>query len=313
MRARTVRICLSLLAVAALVAGAVGASAAFTARDLEARKGRLRALVAEEREALPDRVRALALAMDEVALAAAAEPWPGDLAAPGLETAAGREALFARSMVYARAAVPEIARLDAIAGAVRRSEKDPLTLCLVRPPEGPTPEDLRAAATRYWIGGALFEDATHAVFPLYAVHDGLRPLGRAFAAELDEATDALWVRRLEEEYAYRKPAALSLARLAADSDLLVVVADELPPGVSAPELGKSITATRRPPLLPRIEDAPHAVRAVVWSAERREIVLRVRTSADAARSRTREAAYPTASSAIQGCQVAMAMRGAPGP
>jgi len=276
--------------------------------DVARRKEALLEAIREERAALGERPRTVALSMDDVVLEATRVPWPGDRAASGLEDSAQREALFARSMLYVRAALPEISRMDAIGGAVRRSEKDSFTLCLVKPPASDAADQVHAAATRHWIGGALFEDATHQVFPLHAVHGGLRPVSLAFEREVVEADAPLHVRRLEEEYAMRSPSALALARVAADSDLLVVVVDELPEGFAEPETGKSLTATRRPAILPKIEDAPHAVRVVVWSAERREIVLRVRTRVDASEVISRLDVHPTAPSAIQGCQAAVAAR-----
>jgi hypothetical protein len=145
------------------------------------------------------------------------------------------------------------------------------------------------------------------VIPLSSVHKGLRPLSRAFAVELDEADDHLWLRRLEEEHAHRQPLLVTLARTAADAELLLVVADELPEGMAEPEVGKSLTATKRPALLPLIEDTPHHVRIVVWSAERREIVLRLRTRVDA---KTHPSARrPQAVAEMHGCQAAIAARG----
>lgn len=276
--------------------------------DLARRKEVLLATVRAERALLPERHRTLALAMDEVVLEATG-PWAGDFAAPGLESPEARGRLFSRSMLYVRAALPEVSRLDAIGAAVRRSEKDTVALCLVKPPASAAPEDVRAAATRYWIGGALFEDATHDVFPLYAVHKGLRPIGRAFEAEIVEADASIWVHRLEDEYAERSTSSLALARIAAESELLVVVVDELPEGFTPPDTGKSLTATRRPAILPQIEDQPHLVRAVVWSAERRSVVLRTRTRVDASKERTPAGGYPLAPSALHGCQVALALRG----
>lgn len=277
--------------------------------DLSRRRRALTAAIDRERRALPDRPRALVESMDDVILEAAKTPWPGDWAEPGLESPEARAALFARSMVYLRAAVPELERLDAIGAAARRSDKDTAVLCLVRPPSSRAPEDVRTAATRYWIGGGLFEDATHEVFALDVVHKGLRPLTRAFSAEIAEADGSLWLRRLEEEYDQRTPHALLMARIAADSDLFVVVGDELPAGFAPPELGKSLTQTRRPAVLPSIEDAPHAVRAVVWSAERRAIVLRVRAEVDARSVLAgTPPSHPVAASAIHGCQIALALR-----
>lgn len=301
----------SLAAVFIVVISAVfGGSCVLGRWDLARRKEALLANVRAERAVLPERHRTLALAMDDVILEATG-PWPGDFAAPGLDRPEARAKLFGCSLLYVRAALPEVARLDAIGAAVRRSEKDTVALCLVKPPSSASPEDLRAAATRYWIGGALFEDATHDVFPLYTVHKGLRPVGRAFEAEIAEADASLWVHRLEDEYAERSAASLALARIAAESEALVVVVDELPEGFAAPDTGKSLTATRRPAILPRIEDEPHPVRAVVWSAESRSIVLRVRTHVDASKVRPPPGTYPLAPSALHGCQIATALRGAP--
>jgi hypothetical protein len=299
----------ALLAVAGL--GTVGVVA--TRWDLARRKGDLAGAAARESAALGDRPRALVTAMDEVVLAAAEGTWPGDFVAGDLVDPAARSALFEGSIVYARAAVPELSRLDAIGAAVRRSEKDAFVLCLVEPPREATAAALRAAATRYWMGGALFEDATHDVFSLSQVHKGLRPLSDAFAAELAEADDHLFVRRLEEEYDQRTPNALSMARTAASADLLVVVADELPAGFAPPEVGKSLTATRRPAVLPQIEGAPHVVRVVVWSAERRGVVLRIRVPVDARGLGLSEAERIMIAPHVQGCQAAVALRGGPPP
>ncbi|MBX3227656.1 MAG: hypothetical protein KIT84_14975 [Labilithrix sp.] len=239
--------------------------------------------------------------MDDVMLEAARVEWPGDL------VPRERAALFGKTMLFVRAAVPEIARLDAIGAAVRRSEKDTVALCLVKPPATDAPDDVHAGATRYWLGGALFDDATHDVLPLRAVHSGLRPLSKAFAAELAEADDHLSVRRLEEEYELRKPLAIALARTAADAELLVVVADELPEGMPEPVVGKGLTATRRPAVLPGIEAKPHTVRVVVWSAAERAVVLRVRGRVDAkAHPSTRR---PEALVEMHGCQAALLARG----
>jgi hypothetical protein len=268
--------------------------------ELGRRKQDLRAAVAREHAALPERPRALVDAMDDVVLEAAAEPWPGDLGKPDAT-------LFGKTMLYLRAAVPEIARLDAIGASVRRSEKDTFALCAVKPPASEQPDDVHAAATRYWLGGALFEDATHDVLPLHAVHAGLRPLSHAFATELDEADDHLSIRRLEEEYDYRRPLTVALARTAADAELLVVVADELPPDMPAPEVGRGLTATRRPAILPSFEDKPHVVRVLVWSAAERKVVLRLRAPVDA---RTRPSSRrPEAVAEMHGCQAAIAARG----
>ena len=287
---------IAVVAFGGLVATAYGA----TRWELGRRKQELRAAVAAEHAALPERPRALVDAMDDVVLEAARTPWAGDLGAPDAT-------LFGKTMLYVRGAVPEMARLDAIGAAVRRSEKDTFALCAVKPPPSAAPDDVHRAATRFWLGGALFDEATHDVLPLHAVHAGLRPLSRAFAAELDEADDHLYVRRLEEEFDYRKPLAVVLARTAADAELLVVVADELPPGMPEPEVGASLTATRRPAILPSFEHVPHTVRVVVWSAAARKIVLRLRAPVDA---KTRPSTLrPEAVIEMHGCQAALAARG----
>lgn len=269
--------------------------------ELGRRKRDLAASIAKERATLSERPRVLVDAMDDVMLQAAADTWPGDLVPKD------RSALFGKTMLYVRAAVPEIARLDAIGGAVRRSEKDTVALCLVKPPASDAPDDVHVAATRYWLGGALFDDATHDVLPLHAVHSGLRPMSKAFAAELAEADDHLSVRRLEEEYEYRKPLAIALSRTAADAELLVVVADELPTGMAQPEVGKGLTATRRPAVLPVVEPTPHIVRIVVWSAAERAVVLRARGPVDA--KTHPPARRPEALVEMHGCQAALVARG----
>lgn len=157
------------------------------------------------------------------------------------------------------------------------------------------------------MGGGLFEDATHDVMPLDVVHKGLRPLSPAFAAELDEANDHLYVRRLEEEYQGRSASALLMARTAASSELLIAVVDELPAGMTEPEVGKSLTATRRPAVLPLVEDSPHAVRVVVWSAEKRAVVLRVRTFVDATHLALKQNLGMVAAH-VHACQAAEALR-----
>ncbi len=304
------KILLALLVALALGALAVGVSS----WDVASRKKALRGHVEDERAVLPAAPLAMVAAMDDVVLEAATPEWPGDHIAPELRETAARDALLARPWLYVRAAVPEISRLDAIAAATRRSDKDAFVLCLLRPPASGSFEDVRAAATKYWIGGALFEDATHHVLPLEAVHKGLWPLSRAFAAELESVDSHLWIRRMEEVYTLRTPTALALARTAASADHLVVVADELPEGMREPAVGKSLTATRRPAVLPRIEDAPHAVRVVIWSAAAKRVVLRVRTHVDA---RSLVPTQPAQSawdnpvmiaSHLQGCQAAMAVR-----
>lgn len=302
------------------VVGLLGAAALLTALaasvarwQLERRRRALAAAVDEERGVLGARARTLVLAMDDVILEAAATPWPGDLAAPELASPEARDALFRLHALFVRAALPEVARLDAIGAAVRRSEKDAFALCLVRPPDGPSPEDLRAAATRFWLGGALFEDATHHVLPLSAVHRGLRPLSRAFAEELAHADGHLDVRRLEEEYDARPPNALALARAAASFVLLVAVVDELPPGMPEPEVGRSLTASRRPAILPRIEDQPHHVRAVVWSADAQRILLRSRTWVDVASGGDPGPRLRGAAAEVHACQAAVALRGGARP
>lgn len=277
--------------------------------DIARRKRALRAYVTEEASVLPTRPVALVQTMDDVILEAARRPWPGDFSAPELATPEARLELLGRTALFVRAALPEVSRIGAIGGAVRRSEKDAFVLCLRKPPASGAPADVREAATRYWMGGALFEDATHDVLPLHVVHKGLRPLSRAFAEELDEADDHLFVRRLEEEYELRMPSSLAMGRTAASVDLLIAVVDELPEGMVEPEVGKSLTATRRPAILPLIEDAPHDVRAVVWSASTRSVVLRIRTRVDARTVAGENAAMIAPH--IQGCQAAMALRTAP--
>lgn len=280
--------------------GLVCVAQAVSRWELGRRKRALAAAVEKERGALPARARALVDVMDSVVLEAAAEPWPGDLGTPGPD-------VFAKTMLYVRAAVPEIARLDAIGVAVRRSEKDSFALCAVKPPSSEAPDDVHAAATRYWLGGALFDDATHDVLPLNAVHTGLRPLSRAFAAELAEADDHLSVRRLEEEYDFRRPIAIALSRTAADAEQLVVIADEMPGDMPPPEVGKGLTATRRPAILPTFEDKPHVVRVVVWSSAEQKVVLRLRAPVDA---RTHPSTRrPEAVTEMHGCQAAFRARG----
>lgn len=276
--------------------------------DLARRKKALTAAIALERAALPERTQVLLDAVDRVVVDAAAEPWPGDLAADPFVEIGARRALLARQLLYVRAALPEIARLDAVNAAVRRSEKDTVALCLRHPPaERATGEEVRAVATRYWLGGALFDDATRDVLRLDDVMRGLRPLTSAFSAELGQADEALWVKKLEDEQAHRSGTALALARTAAQADLLLVVVDELPDGMEAPEVGPGLTASRRPAILPRIEDRAHVVRAVVWDAGRREVVLRLRTRVDAGALGLKDP--ERAASEVQGCQVAMALRG----
>lgn len=107
------------------------------------------------------------------------------------------------------------------------------------------------------------------------------------ASSAASTDDHLSVLRLEEEHHFRKPLAVALARTAADVELLVVVADELPPGAATPETGRSLTATRRPDILPAVEPVPHVVRVVVWSAAERRVVLRARGAVDARRRSSR--------------------------
>jgi hypothetical protein len=294
---------------AAVLAALIGTAYGASRLDLARRKKAIAKAVATERAALDERPRVLVGAMDQVVLEAASSPWRGDSHAPGLDTSEERAALFKRTMLYTRAALPEVARLDAIGGAVRRSEKDTVALCLVKPPSSAAPDDVHAAATRFWLGGALFDEATHDVLPLHVVHKGLRPLSRAFSSELEAADDHLSIRLLEEEHDYRQPLAITLARTAADAELLVAVVDELPEGMAEPDVGRSLTATRRPAILPTIEDVPHCVRVVVWSAERREVVLRVRTRVDAKTSPSSR--RPQALAEMHGCQAALAARAGP--
>lgn len=279
---------------------------ALNAWDLSHRRRSLARAIEDERAVLGARPRALVSVMDDVVLEAARQPYPGDLTAPEVATPDGREALLAASALYVRAALPEVARLDAIAASVRRSEKDAFVLCWRHPPASGRAQDIHAAATRYWIGGALFEDATHDVLPLAAVHAGLRPLSHAFADELAQADGHLWIGRLESEYSLRTANMLALARTAANADVIVTVVDELPEGVAEPEVGRSLTATRRPALLPRIEDLPHYVRVNVWSAVLARTVLRVRTRVDVIALGSTDATM--AAPHIHGCQAAMAMR-----
>lgn len=279
------------------------------ALDLARRRRALAGAIEEERAVLGVRPRALVATMDDVVLEAARRPYPGDLVAPEVAGAESRSALLASTALYVRAALPEVERLDAIAGSVRRSEKDAFVLCWRHPPASARPEDIHAAATRYWIGGALFEDATHDVLPLSAVHAGLRPLSHAFSDELALADSHLWLGRLESEYSLRTSNMLALARTAANVDIIVTVVDELPDGVAEPEVGRSLTATRRPALLPRIEDMPHFVRVGVWSAVLGRTVLRVRTRVDVTALGSSNATM--AAPHVQGCQAAMALREAP--
>lgn len=271
------------------------------------RRRALARAIDDERAVLAPRPRALVATMDDVVLEAARLPYPGDLVAPEVDTPEKRDKVLASSALYVRAALPEVARLDAIASAVRRSEKDAFVLCWRHPPASGRAEDIRAAATRYWIGGALFEDATHDVLPLTAVHAGLRPLSHAFADELAQSDGHLWMSRLESEYTLRTANMLALARTAANADVIVTVVDELPEGMAEPEVGRSLTATRRPALLPRIEDTPHVVRVVVWDTVLARTVLRVRTRVDVGALGNAEASMMAPH--VHGCQAAMAMRG----
>jgi|GEM_PF-5920377 len=297
-------------AVAAVALFAVGASFVVS-WDVARRKEALLEAVAEERAVLPERARVLVGAMDDVLLEAAAVPYPGDYVAPDLAAKVARVAVLERPLPYVRAAQPEIARLDALAGAVRRSEKDAFVLCLRRPPASDAPPDVRAAATRFWINGALFEDATHDVLPLAAVHAGLRPLSRSFADEVANADGHLWVRRLEDEYVQRTPNALSLARTAAGADALVAVVDELPEGMAAPDVGRSLTATRRPAVLPQVEDRPHFVRIVVWGANARAPLVRIRTHVDVTRLGLAPADAAMSAAHVHACQAAVALLNGP--
>lgn len=294
------------LLVVAFTAALAALGTAGSAWDVAHRKRALRAHVDEERAILPERTRVLVDTMDGVILDAAKTPWPGDWIDPELENLEARAAFLTQSAVYVRAALPEISRLDAIGGATRRSDKDAFVLCLHRPAEAPIADHIEAAATRYWMGGGLFEDATHAVLPLDVLHRGLRPLSTAFRAEIDEANDHLYVRRLEEEYVDRTPNQLLMARTASNSDLLIVVIDELPEGMREPEVGKSLTATRRPAVLPLIEDAPHTIRTVVWSAAKQAVALRLRTKVNAAQFQLKNLGMEA--SHVQACQAAMAVR-----
>ena len=287
----------------ALIVSALALAYVVEAVALARRRANLRDRVAAERAVLPERSRALVAAMDDVMLEAARSPWPGDLVPPELATPEARRALLATELLYVRAAVPEIARVDAIGAAVRRSAKDAFVLCLRHPPASTEPAEMRRAATRQWLGGALFDDATHDVVPLHAVHAGLRPLSAAFAAEMEEADQLPFVRRLETEHEQRTPIALALARTAASLPRLVVVADELPEGFREPDVGKGLMAADRPAVLPRIEDAPHRVRIVVWSTDVRRVVLRMRTSVDP------RAPGEGAAAEVNGCQAATALVG----
>ncbi len=296
------------VAAALLLCVALGAlGGALDAWDIARRRRALMRAIEDERAVLPERPRAFVSAMDDVVLDAARLPYPGDFVAPEVAEPRALDALLGGSALYLRAVLPEVARLDAIAGAVRRSEKDAFVLCWRRPPTSAAAVDVHAAATRYWIGGALHEDATHDVLPLSAVHAGLRPLSHAFADELAQADGRLWLSRLESEYTLRSSNMLALARTAANADVLVTVLDELPDGFAEPDVGRSLTATRRPALLPIIQDTPHMVRIAVWNAAVGRTVLRVRTKVDVTKLGSRDAVMTAPH--IQGCQAAMALRG----
>lgn len=284
------------------------------ARDLRLRRESLLARTAAETAALsPAQARFLPTAervIVELARAGRAD-FDADQVSDELSAPGALDELLRRPWGYFRGVQPEVPRPEAVARAAWASWKDGFVLCATEPPATSRPEDLYATARRYYMRGALFEDATADVTRLANVHRGIRVLTPGWADEVRASDDALWLRRLELEEAERTSAAVARAKAAAASRLLIVVIDELPPGRSAPEVGPSLTDGQRESILPLVEEEPHWARVLVHDLEADRPLLRLRRHLDARRLGISNSLSYTA--VLQGCELAVETRALAAP
>lgn len=223
--------------------------AALSRRAIAQRKG---AMLAQQRAlaaTLGPRWSAVRSVVTETAVAAAKDPWVGDLVSPILRTRAWRS----EQAVFLRLGSTEAATEAAVLEAAKLSPRDAFLSCLKAPPLAPGADRL-----------ARF----HRVQESFAVTRLLEP---GWVDEVQAAEDELRLKVFEEQYAAATPEALGHAvELVESAKLVFVVIDEVP-----------ATATGAKPLaVEEVQRTAHGVRVIVADRASKVHLARIRVVPD---------------------------------
>lgn len=185
----------------------------------------------------------------ETAVAAARDPWAGDLVSPLLRTRAWRS----EPAVFLRLGSSEASSESAVLEAAKLSPRDAFLSCLKTPP-------LAAGADRL----ARY----HRVQESFAVTRLLEP---SWVDEVQAAEDELRLKVFEEQYAAATPENLERAvQLVEAAKLVFVVIDEVPP----------VAAGEKPVAVEDVQRSSHGVRVVVADRTSKVQLARIRVVPD---------------------------------
>jgi hypothetical protein len=276
------------------------------ARELEGRRDALLARTSTEARALTDAQARFLPSAERAIVDAGSRTYAGDLVAPELANEGALDELLARRWVYFRGVAEEVRRPEEAGRAAWASWKDGFVLCAMQPPATRDPLEQKRTAQRYYLRGALFEDATSHVSRFDTVSRALSVLSDRWSGEVRAADNALWLHRLELEERERDARDVERAKVGAESGLLVVVMDELLPSQKVPEAGPGLTDHQRESLLPALEEEAHWARVEIHDLHAGRPLLRMRRFLDAKKLGLVDGKLYTAS--LQGCELAMEMR-----
>jgi hypothetical protein len=212
-------------------------------------------------------------------LEAASADYPGDSVARELSAPGALDAFLARPGLYVRMALPD-ATPRFFPEAVRSSPKDAFVLCFLTPPETTSDYDLTVITSRALPGTQVFDEATRRVQRLEAVQRGLRVLMPGWATEVREA-DPKALPAFEYELEQRTPEEIKASKAWAAAAYLMIVIDELPPGMKADAGGTELAESFRTSMLKAVHGKPHDARVVIYDIEAKKPVIRARIRVDA--------------------------------
>ena len=219
--------------------------------------------------------------------------WEGDIVNDELRKPGALESRLSRPSLFVRGDLHKLSKPDQLMEAAVGSVKDAVLLCLSDPPD--SRED---KAVLQKIRGANFAAVLPSVRRFYDAEAGLRLLQPWWEAHVRSASELKVLQNLQAEWT-RAP--LEDGRLAANSELLLVVVNEPPEFEPNAEKWDG----RRP------EERPHALRMGLVDLRAQTVLLRLRRKLDP--STFAPAMRAAHARAITGCLLAMDVRDAVKP
>jgi hypothetical protein len=284
----------------AVVALLVGLARRQDQHDVEEQRAAVLAALEAHRSALPPGHESFLATTEQLVRELATGAYAGDLVAPELLLPGALDGLLARPAVYVRGATPELRDPARLAEAAATSTKDAFLLCLVEPPVSRDERAVLGKIRGVSFGGAMVDAQTANIRRLVEAQVGFAVLGPAFEAEARAAEALAPLQKLAKDL---QAAPIEAASRAAAAELLIVVADEAED--AAP---KSKTSGTDDPLGYRAQERAHEVRVALVDLTSGRALLRLRRRVDASNRSERATALYRA--AIQGCDLALDVRGA---